>query len=104
MDLAVEVFRAFNDCKEYSLRDQVQKSAISITSNISEGFEKNSSKEFVRFLYIAKGSCGELRTQLYLARELKLLPDTTVSKFLDTTKKISGMLHNLIKTRKERFQ
>lgn len=56
--------------KDFALRDQIRKSAISIPSNISEGFERNSTAEFKRFLIIAKGSSGELRTQLLLSFEL----------------------------------
>lgn len=59
--------------KDFALRDQIRKSAISIPSNKSEGFERNSNAEFKRFLIIAKGSSGELRTQLLLGFELGYL-------------------------------
>jgi len=55
------------------MQDQVQRSALSVPSNVAEGYERNSNKEFIRFLNIAKGSSGELRTQLYISRKLEFL-------------------------------
>ncbi len=98
MRLVVDVYEGLKACKDFSLWDQMQRSAVSVPSNIAEGFERNSNKEFVQFLYIAKSSCGELRTQLYLAVELKLLPEELGTSLLEKTKKISAMLYNLIKS------
>lgn len=81
----------------------MQRSAVSIPSNIAEGFERNSNKEFVQFLYVAKSSCGELRTQLYLSVEVGILPKESGKALIEKTKRISAMLYNLIKTRKEKF-
>ena len=67
MLLCKKIYSVLKDCKDYGLKDQMQRSAVSIPSNIAEGYERKSSKETAQFLYIAKGSCGELRTQLYLA-------------------------------------
>jgi four helix bundle protein len=64
--LSVELYKLLRD---FGFRDQVTRSALSVPSNIAEGYERDSSKEFSRFLKIAKGSCGELRTQLYIGTE-----------------------------------
>jgi four helix bundle protein len=69
MNLCKKVYAALKDCKDYGLKDQMQRAAVSVPSNIAEGYERKGSKETVHFLFIAKGSCGELRTQLYLATD-----------------------------------
>ena len=61
--------------KDYSLSDQIRRSSVSVMSNIAEGFERGSNTEFVQFLYIEKGSAGEVRTQLYIAYDLKYIDD-----------------------------
>ncbi len=63
MRLAVQVYRSMAGCPDYGLRDQMQRAAVSIPSNIAEGFERNTNKEFIRFLYISKGSCAEKKSQ-----------------------------------------
>lgn len=83
--------------KDFALRDQIRKSAISIPSNISEGFERESNQEFIRFLFIAKGSCGELRTQLFIAYQLKYVSKDYYEKINEKCLIISRMLMNLIK-------
>jgi len=103
MRLSVELYKSLKDCKDYGLRDQIQRSVTSIPSNIAEGFERQSNKEFIQFLYIAKASFGELRTQLFIAIEVKILDKTRGEEFIERTRKISAMLYNLIKIRKEHF-
>lgn len=101
--LAVEVYHALKECKDFGLRDQLQRSSVSIPSNIAEGFERNSNKEFIQFLYISKSSCGELRTQLYISKAVSLIDEQTIEVLIERTRKISAMLYKLIQTRKEKF-
>jgi four helix bundle protein len=77
----------------YCLTSQIRKSAISIPSNIAEGSARNSTKEFIQFLYFALGSTAELETQLIISRELGYLKDLSVFEDLE---KIKAQLINLI--------
>ena len=93
--LVVEVFTHFRACKEYTLKDQICRAALSVPSNIAEGAERGSAKDFAHFLNISKGSCGELRTQLYIARKLDLLPSGSFNRLKTESKEISSMLEGL---------
>jgi four helix bundle protein len=93
--LVVEIFINFRRCKEFILKDQVCRAALSIPSNIAEGAERGSAKDFAHFLNIAKGSCGELRTQLYIARKLELLPSAMFQRLKTESKEIGSMLEGL---------
>ena len=81
---------------EDSLLKQMKRSAISIGSNIAEGFERNGNKEFIHFLYISKGSCGELRSQLYNALDQKFIDETTFGELNGMTIEISKIIMGLI--------
>ena len=85
---------------DYSLKEQIRKSVVSIASNIAEGFERETNLEFIRFLYIAKASCGELRTQIFILYQLTYISENRHKEINLICKKISGMLMNLIKTLK----
>lgn len=72
-ELTKEIYRAFLNCRDFGLKDQIQRAAVSVMSNIAEGFERGTQAEFVNFLYIAKGSAGEVRSQLYIALDVGYL-------------------------------
>jgi len=103
MRVSVNIYEMLKNCKDYGLKDQMQRASVSISSNIAEGFERQTNKEFIQFLYIAKGSCGELRTQLYLAKELKIITKEDFNLLLPKLKQLSSMISNFIKTRKTNF-
>jgi four helix bundle protein len=94
--LAVDLYRRFSDLKDWGFRDQLCRAAVSIPSNIAEGFERGSSQEFIRFLYIAKGYAGELRTQLYLAKELQYVDKEICLNLMERCRHISAMIQSLI--------
>ena len=79
--------------------NQIRRSAVSILSNIAEGFERNGDKEFIQFLTIAKGSCGEARAQLYVALDQKYIVERDFleikNKLIDTSRMISGLINYL---------
>jgi four helix bundle protein len=96
--LAVGGSRALRDSKQYALRDQMQRAATSIPSNIAEGAERDSRQDFIRFLRIAKGSAAELRTQCYIARKLELISKIDADEFIRETKELSAMLQGLVRS------
>ena len=93
--LSVGIFEAFEKCKRFTLRDQIERAGLSIPSNIAEGAERGSNKEFAHFLNFSKGSCGELRTQLYIARKLNELDKGSFDSLVRESREISAMLQGL---------
>lgn len=100
--LAVDVCVRTNDFRNYGLKDQMKRSAISIPSNIAEGAERDSEGDFIRFLRISKGSCGELRTQLYISERVQKALGQNVfeesREMIKETREISAMLQGLIRS------
>ncbi|MBN2633027.1 MAG: four helix bundle protein, partial [Bacteroidales bacterium] len=101
-DLTVEVYRLVRNTdikRDFGFKDQIQRSALSIPSNIAEGDESGSDKMSVRHFYIAKGSTAELMTQLIIAFEIGYINSDFLTKYIDECDKISSMLNRLIKAR-----
>ncbi len=82
--------------KDFALRDQIRRAAVSILSNIAEGFERGSDTEFRNFLVIAKGSAGEVRAQLYVALDRNYLSAQEFDEAKEQCEQISAMLLRLI--------
>jgi four helix bundle protein len=95
-DLAVRVYEVLKDCRDYGLKDQMCRAAVSIPSNVAEGVERDSAKETTHFLHIAKGSCAELRTQIIIGGRISVLDGRVSEQLVEETKVISRMLHGLI--------
>lgn len=83
--------------RDFGLRDQIQRAAVSIMSNIAEGFERGGDKEFARYLTIAKGSAGEVRSQLFVASDLGYIDQDTFVQMGRRCVDISSMLAGLIR-------
>ena len=97
-DLTVNIYNTFKESKDFGFKSQIERASVSIMNNIAEGFERMSNKEFIRFLYIAKGSCGELRSMLHLAKDLGKIDNDKFNELYDESIEISKMLAGLIKT------
>lgn len=82
--------------KDFSLVDQLRRAAVSVLSNIAEGFERGSNVEFIQFLYMAKGSCGEVRAQLYVARDQGYVNAEEFDSIRGLARQVGGMLGNFI--------
>lgn len=95
--LAVDIYSVLRNCRDYGYKDQATRSGLSIPSNIAEGYERDSDKELARFLRIAKGSCGELRTQLYIGLEAGFLQKDVALSMIQEAIEISRMLQGLIR-------
>src|SRR3989344_6233853 len=84
--------------KDFSLKDQICRAAVSVISNIAEGFERGSKEEFLYFLYIAKGSCGEVRSQLYIALDQGFITKEDFNIAVEKCKQVSGLLYKFIES------
>ncbi|MCW8841290.1 MAG: four helix bundle protein [Gammaproteobacteria bacterium] len=84
-------------CRDYALKDQMRRAAVSVLSNIAEGFERGGNKEFIQFLYIAKGSAGELRAQMYVAQDQGYVSPQNSRRLMIQLGEISKMLNGLIR-------
>ncbi|MDQ1244486.1 MAG: hypothetical protein QG565_826 [Campylobacterota bacterium] len=97
--VSVEIYKYFANCKDFGFKDQITRSSLSIASNIAEGMEKNSNKDKVRFLDIAKGSSSELITQIYIGIEIdyieKQLGMQWKKEINDILSMLSGLQKNL---------
>ncbi len=103
VSLAVEIYRVSNKGdfgRDFGFRDQMRRAAVSIASNIAEGKERETVSEFIRFLYIAKGSAGELRTQLQIAKDVGYLREEEFQALKGRAEKVGGIIGNLIKVLK----
>jgi four helix bundle protein len=100
--LSADLYKALADLKDYGFRDQITRSGLSIPSNIAEGHERGSNKEIANFLNYAKGSAGELRTQIYIGMDIGYIKQEQGKCWLSEAEEISKMLHALIRTIRSR--
>lgn len=99
--LSSNIYRELGGLKDFGFKDQITRSGLSVPSNIAEGFERESQRECLKFLSYAKGSCAELRTQVYIGMDIGFIQKGIGRKWIDETIEISSMLSGLIKTKKK---
>lgn len=96
--LTAEIYQATNQgefARDWGLKDQLRRAAVSVMSNISEGFERNRPREFHHFLGIAKGSCGEVRCQLYVALDARYLSQIAFDTLRAHAEEVSRLIGGL---------
>lgn len=98
--LSSDIYKGLKKLRDWGFRDQITRASLSIPSNIAEGYERETNKDFLKFLHYAKGSAGELRTQIYIGIAIGYIDKTTGRHWLNEAKQISKMLAALIKARK----
>jgi len=96
--LTILVYKKFQHCRDFNFCNQIQRAVVSIMNNIAEGFERRGDKELRNFLYIAKGSCGEVRSMLLLASELQYVSDVDCNAMSTLAQEVSRLLSGFIKT------
>ena len=97
-ELTILGYKCLVNNKDYTFRNQFLGACISISNNIAEGFERKSNKEFKQFLFISKGSAGEVRSMLYLGKQLNYMDESNFNEMMNLCVSISKMLSALIKT------
>jgi len=98
--LSANIYKELRDLKDFGFKDQITRSGLSVPSNIAEGFERESQRESLTFLSYAKGSCGELRCQIYIGIDIGYIDNEVGKKWLREANEISSMLSGLIKTKR----
>ena len=110
VDLSVAIYKFMSNNtyiqKDFALKDQIQRASLSIASNIAEGADRGTQKEFNRFLYVARGSCSELRTQIIIMKKLWYINESDFvlfdKKIVDLHKMINGMIQKVWKNIKDK--
>ncbi|MEA3252945.1 MAG: four helix bundle protein [Pseudomonadota bacterium] len=96
--LSAELYKTLRDLRDFGFKDQITRSGLSVPSNIAEGMSRSTAKDKRHFLIIARGSCSELRTQIYIGMEIDYVPQDKGREWLQETREISSMLAGLIAT------
>jgi len=100
--LSVDLYKLMSTSREYGFRDQITRAALSIPSNIAEGYERETDRTRIQFLKIAKGSCGELWTQLMIGRAAGFIESESGKRLEDEVREISKMIWGLIRYYEEK--
>lgn len=95
--LVKEVYEYFRDIKDFSLRDQIQRSALSVMNNIAEGFDRGTNKEFIQFLIIARGSVSETKSLGYAAFDIGYIDKDKMERIHDRCFKLTNLINGFIR-------
>ena len=96
--LSADIYRQLKNLQDYGFKDQITRSGLSVPSNIAEGMERNSVKEKLQFLNIARASCAEMRTQILIGGDINYIPESVAKHWLKEARELSAMLSGLIKS------
>lgn len=96
IQISIELYQSFRNCKDFGFRDQILRASVSVPSNIAEGFERNNNKEFRNFLRFSKGSAGEIRTQLMLAKAIGLMEASKADDLRNRLTALSKQIQSLM--------
>ena len=97
LKITCDIYETFKTTKDFAFKDQIQRAAVSVMNNIAEGFERQSEKEFIKFLYYSKGSAGEVRSLLELAFKLNYIDTNRLQDLRSTCTILSVKIYRLIK-------
>lgn len=95
---SIEIYKRFQSVTDFGFKNQIQRASISISNNIAEGFERGSDRDFRRFLFIAQGSCSEVKSMIYIALKLNYISKDEFSTIYGQLNEIGKMLFGLMKT------
>ncbi len=101
--LSADIYRALKFLKDYGFRDQITRSGLSIPSNIAEGEERSSLQQAVNFLNYAEGSCGELKTQIYIGIDIEYIPKDLGKIWIEEVTSITKMIGALMKQKRQKI-
>ena len=98
--LSADMYKGLRDLRDYGFKDQITRAGLSVASNIAEGMERESNADKARYLTIARGSCGEVRTQVYIGIDVGYIDKDMGQRWIDESREISAMLVGLQRTLK----
>lgn len=98
--LSAEIYKELRNLKDFGFKDQITRSGLSISSNVAEGFERDSDKQYLNFLSYAKGSCGELRSQIYIGMDIGYIDKKITNNWIKEAVEISSMLSGFMKAKR----
>ncbi|EKF73287.1 hypothetical protein A11A3_14410 [Alcanivorax hongdengensis A-11-3] len=97
VELSVEIYEHFSGHRDFGFKDQITRSSLSLPSNIAEGYERNSDREKALFLNYAKGSAGELRTQVHIGSRIGYISEAVGIRWIEEVEQLSRMLFAIIR-------